>query len=220
MKKWIYLLTLVILLLIPARGPVEAIDSGQWSYALLDDDSAKITAYNGWDTNIVIPSSLDGHPVSVIGERVFYESSLTSVDIPEGIIAIGDDAFNRCRNLASVTLPKGLKYIADGAFYDTALTAIEIPEDVTMIGFLAFSSCENLKSVTFPESLTYMDEDTFHDTNLTSANVIAGSYAETWAQQNNIPYSYYLVGQEITEEEYNSGWQTLVGHEVYNGYLN
>ena len=218
MKQWIYLL-LLLLLLIPVRSSVEAIDLGQWSYSLLDDGSVKITAYNGTETEVVIPSSLDGYPVTVIGERVFYESSLTKVVIPDGVVAIGDDAFNRCRNLASVTLPKGLKYIADGAFYDTALTAVEIPEDVTMIGFMAFSFCENLTSVTFPESLTYMDEDTFHDTGLTSANVIAGSYAETWAKENGIPYSYYAVGQEITEEEYNSGWQTLTGHEVYKGYL-
>ncbi len=71
MKKWIYLPLLLLLLLIPARSSVEAIDSGEWSYTLLDDGSAKITAYYGWDTNITIPSTLDGHPVSVIGEKVF-----------------------------------------------------------------------------------------------------------------------------------------------------
>ena len=54
--------------------------SGDYAYALLDDGTVEITSYGGADTEIVIPDTLDGKPVTAIGERAFYYSlSLTSV---------------------------------------------------------------------------------------------------------------------------------------------
>lgn len=43
--------------------------SGDYAYALLDDGTVEITSYGGADTEIVIPDTLDGKPVTAIGER-------------------------------------------------------------------------------------------------------------------------------------------------------
>ena len=174
MKKWIYLLTLVVLLLIPARGPVEAIDSGEWSYTILDDGSAKITDYSGEEANLVIPSSLDGHPVSVIGEKVFYESSLTSVEIPEGITVIGDEAFAACSNLTRITLPESITYIAEGAFSSTGLTYVSLPSNLKVIDKEAFSLCYSLQNITLPESLRAIGERAFGNTGLLYIDIPEG----------------------------------------------
>ena len=57
--------------------------SGDYAYALLDDGTVEITSYGGADTEIVIPDTLDGKPVTAIGERAFYYSlSLTSSPSP------------------------------------------------------------------------------------------------------------------------------------------
>lgn len=45
--------------------------SGDYAYALLDDGTVEITSYGGADTEIVIPDTLDGKPVTAIGERAF-----------------------------------------------------------------------------------------------------------------------------------------------------
>ena len=68
--------------------------------------------------------------------------SVTSVIIPDTIIAIGDDAFDGCSSLTSITIPNGVTSIGDDAFsYCRSLTSITIPNSVTNIGENAFEGC-------------------------------------------------------------------------------
>jgi hypothetical protein len=44
-----------------------------------------------------IPPSIDGIPVTAIGEQAFYHySSLTGITLPDSVTAIGDGAFRDC----------------------------------------------------------------------------------------------------------------------------
>ena len=70
--------------------------------------------------------------------------SLTSVELPEGIVWIGDNAFNACP-FTSIQLPESLEGIGERAFANTALTSVTIPEN-TGIGEAAFSNCRSLRS--------------------------------------------------------------------------
>lgn len=70
----------------------------------------------------------------------------TSV-IPQGVISIGDDAFEGC-DIASVTLPEGVTFIGRSAFSEClALTSVSLPESLTSVGDGAFWGCNNLKDV-------------------------------------------------------------------------
>ena len=81
--------------------------------------------------------------------------SVTSVIIPDTIIAIGDDAFDGCSSLTSITIPNGVTSIGDDAFDGcSSLTSIIIPNGVTTIGEFAFGECSSLKSITIPKSVT------------------------------------------------------------------
>ncbi len=73
--------------------------SGDFSYEV-NDDEAKITAYSGSDTAVVIPSEIDDNPVTVIGNKAFKNNtSITSLTIPETVTRIAAGAFNGCSNL-------------------------------------------------------------------------------------------------------------------------
>lgn len=61
-----------------------------------------ITKYNGTDTVVVIPSKINGTPVTTIGNAAFRDSSVTSVTIPASVTEIGSNAFADCTNLTSV----------------------------------------------------------------------------------------------------------------------
>ena len=73
------------------------------------------------------------------------KDSVKTVVIEDGVTSIGDSAFFRCSQLASIEIPSSVKSIGDYAFYDcTGLTSITIPKSVTSIGNYAFYGCDKL----------------------------------------------------------------------------
>ena len=58
-----------------------------------DDDSVEIQEYTGMDTEVTVPSEIDGHKVTSIGGVFFCCKSLKEVTIPKNITEIADHAF-------------------------------------------------------------------------------------------------------------------------------
>ena len=148
--------------------------SGDYYYILLYDGTAKITGYTGSDTDITIPSQIDGYTVTSIGDRAFEDcTSLTSITIPDSVTTIGGLAFESCIRLTSITIPDSVTIIGEFAFSDcTSLTNITIPDSVTTIGEKAFSSCESLTNITIPDSVTTIGYCAFYScTSLTSITI-------------------------------------------------
>ena len=114
--------------------------------------------------------SLISHPSSVkrvvlgegvvdIGDRAFdYCSSLTSIHIPESVTSIGDWTFVNCHSLKSIYIPESVTRIKGRAFYGCkSLTSIYIPESVTSIEVNLLVDCQSLKSMHIPKSVTRIE---------------------------------------------------------------
>ena len=138
--------------------------SGSFEYDVLDDGTAGITKYidNGSKT-VTIPSTIDGYKVTEIGDDAFEGcTGLTSVTIPSSVKRIKYYAFEGCTGLTSVTIPSSVTEIGDSAFAGcTGLKSVTIPNSVTEIGNIAFEGCTSLKSVTIPSSVTEIGIDAF-----------------------------------------------------------
>jgi hypothetical protein len=185
----------VLLALFMAVGVAEEekIDaSGQWKY-VLEDGGATITGYVDEPSgDLTIPSELDGYLVTAIGAGAFewfgIDDSLAII-IPKGVTSIGSSAFSYCESTTSVTIPDSVTKIGESAFYYCfALTDMTIPGSVTSIGDGAFEGCVSLTSMTIPNSVTTIGEDAFAGCKELTLNVVAGSYTEQYARENNIPY--------------------------------
>ncbi len=98
------------------------------------------------DTELVIPSTYQGLPVTGIDVRAFEScTSLTSVIIPNSVTIISNNAFEFCTSLTNVLIPNSVNTIGSGAFYAcSSLTSIVIPESVNVIGTYAFQECSSL----------------------------------------------------------------------------
>lgn len=82
----------------------------------LEGENAVITGYEGNATLLTIPSTLDGHPVTSIGERAFEGASVGAVVVPDGVQSIGWFAFYNCQSLVNVTLPQSVSSIGYAVF--------------------------------------------------------------------------------------------------------
>jgi hypothetical protein len=143
----------LLLLLLPLPAVVQAQD---YTYTTNDDNTITITEYTGSGGAVTIPDTINGLPVTSIGNAAFaYCSSLTNVTIPDSVTNIGYEAFYRCISLSSVTIPNSVTGIGDYVFcYCHSLTNVTIGTNVTSIGTLAFNGCWSLINVTIPNSVT------------------------------------------------------------------
>ncbi|MBM6871433.1 leucine-rich repeat protein [Pseudoflavonifractor phocaeensis] len=134
---------------------------------------------------VTIPES-----VTKIGMKAYSGcTSLDNVILPTGVTVIDKDAFSGCTSLTSVIIPEGVTKIGPSAFSGcTSLAGVDIPEGVTEIDTGAFSGCTSLTSVTIPASVTQIGPCAFLWCKNLTVHAPAGSYAQQYAQRNNIRF--------------------------------
>ena len=97
----------------------------------VNGDSVTITRYTGDAEELIIPNTIEGKPVTEIGERALEgQPDIVSVEIPSGVTKIGYHAFTSDRGLETITIAATVTEIDEGAFHEcTALNAINFEGD-------------------------------------------------------------------------------------------
>ena len=107
-----------------------------------------LLGYNGVAPSVVVVPT----GVTVIGDYAFaQQSSITSIQLPNTVIAINDGAFNSCSNLVSASMQSVLR-IGNSAFGGARLTSLDLP-NATEIGVFAFDR-NNLSNISIPSVVT------------------------------------------------------------------
>lgn len=83
-----------------------------------NSDSYYVVGYfDNIGSNLVIPSTYDGKPVTTIEQNAFKGcTTLKSVVIQQGVKQIGYGAFDGCSNLTSVVVPVSITFMDNNAF--------------------------------------------------------------------------------------------------------
>lgn len=125
--------------LLRASRVMPAVAQAQFNYTT-NNGTITITGYTGSERAVVIPSTVNGLPVT----------------------GIGNSAFLACTNMMTVVVPAGITTIGCGAFEScSSLTNITIPASVNRILYAAFYHCPNLTAVYFMGNAPALDWDLF-----------------------------------------------------------
>jgi hypothetical protein len=97
----------------------------------------------------------DDNRLLIINDTVnsFAPAGTTRCEIPQGVVAIGNDAFRPCSKLQEIIIPSSVQSFGIRAFWGVSIPSINIPEGVQELPLGLFIDCYQLKSVILPESL-------------------------------------------------------------------
>ena len=175
----------------------EPTDLKYFTYKTNVDGTYSLTSYIGTDTDIVLPSEINGKSVTRIDNQ-FHNAyltgklRLTSIAIPYTITSIGKNALQGNRFI-TVDIPSSVKIIETWAFADNLIEYVTLPESITTIGMYAFG-CNRLKTITVPKNVTYIGDIFVGNTsNLREIN-LPESLRSLVENNPKTVYNYYISG--------------------------
>ena len=116
-------------------------------------------------------------------------TGLKAIQLPEKITQIEECTFSSCESLERISIPYGVTDIGKYAFSSCInLSEVNIPGSVAKIGSGTFAFCDKLTEITIPDSVTELGEYIFPDSNKPIIKGKAGSAAQFYAEENNIPF--------------------------------
>jgi hypothetical protein len=103
------------------------------------------------------------YKVTQIGQDAFENCTrLQSITMPDTVESIGIGAFYNCTNLKKINFSNSIKSIDNFAFINcSSLTEIVLPKSVKSIGSEVFVGCTNLKNILIPSSVEIIDDYAF-----------------------------------------------------------
>ena len=218
LKKTITVFIVAVLLMLSvSTGFAETIYYyNGYFYSYINNDTVALKGWEKDQTSLAIPDTLNNRAVITIPDRAFYaDSDITGIDFsnahhlqnigiyafaycfslsgklvfPENVTFIGDSAFANCVSVSEVVIQSDLENISLQSFdHCESLNRVELNGAVQKIDDYAFANCPELEYVFIPSSVTEISPTAFdNDTNLEIYG-FADSYAQTYAQEHNIPF--------------------------------
>lgn len=151
--------------------------------------------------------------VSALGDEVFTNSALAEIEFAanSSLTALGNNVFSNT-DLVNVTLPAGLRVLGNSVFRNcTLLESAVLPEGLTTMGDATFYGCSALTSVSLPSTLHTMGTETFYGcSGLTRITFAANSQIET------LSYDTFSGCTSLEEIELPASLTEIAGKDTEN----
>ena len=138
--------------------------------------------------------------------------NLKRIILPEGLRKINPYTFLSCENLVEINIPSTVKEIESYAFSNCAsLENIDILDGVEKIGSYAFAQCEKLQYINIPNSVKEIGNNLVYNNLITKIVCNKNSYAEKYANENNIEVQYIDDNNQYLRVYYHNlaGWSDV-----------
>ena len=149
------------------------------------DGEIEIWGYRGTATELAIPATIEGKPVTKINGFAFSGNATIKVlVIPDSVVELESYALYNCTALEKVTLGKGITQVADSLFSECGqLREVIFEGEITSLGEWAFFQCVSLESITLTNALTEIKSYAFWGCSAFTDVYFYGS-EEQWQQVN------------------------------------
>ncbi|MGN1482132.1 leucine-rich repeat protein [Porcipelethomonas sp.] len=150
-------------------------EDGTYEYTVAENDDgsqyAVLETYLGNDTDVEIPSEIDGIKVQEIGDYTYYEKdNIKTIFVPASVEDFGLFSFYGCTSLTEFKVDDNneIYKAVDGILFGKddlvifccppgkKLTSYTVPDTVVAIASSAFAVCQELESIELPDSLKYI----------------------------------------------------------------
>ena len=124
--------------------------------------------YKNLSGTVTIPATVRGDltdfTVIAIGDSAFTKAkNITQVDLSAtSITTIGKSAFNTCTKLSNVNFPPSVTSLGNDAFYYCLkLATLNLPDDLQTVGAQCFMYCHSLIALRIPDKVTKIKMNAF-----------------------------------------------------------
>lgn len=163
----------------------------------------------------------DDNPYLMLWETSFWcdgghVAEITRVSINNNCKIIGCQAFSNISSLTSVEIPEGVIVISCDAFWGAGISEISLPTTLKEIWYGAFCGCRNLTSITIPEGVVFIDENAFYSCNSLDKLIIPSSvkYLGFNVVERGQPTNVYINSADVYNATYiDWGWQQEYGYQ-------
>lgn len=156
--------------------------------------------------------------VTSVGDCAFLGMDrLTSAVLASSVKRVGDWAFSGCFELALLDLGK-VEEIGQNAFERCrALSSVRLPKTLGALGYRAFYGCSSLVNITVPEGVIAMETSVFaYCTSLQSATILAGiTELPSWTFYNCERLTQVTMAPTIENVGYEAFYDCVVEQPDY-----
>ena len=129
------------------------------------ENEATVLANNYQKSSYTIPATItvngNKYTVTKIGYEAFRKcKNLTSITLPNTIKRIHEYAFETCSGLKSINIPNSVEQIDSWSFNGTSITTVRLPNSIKDIDF-AFNGCKSLTTVILPNTTFTLSDSSF-----------------------------------------------------------
>ncbi|MDE7082374.1 MAG: leucine-rich repeat domain-containing protein [Clostridia bacterium] len=150
---------------------------GDYKFTVSETENV-LFKYTGEGGALNLPVLESGEEYRINNSVFRYDDRILSVNVPDCVTAIGENAFFECTNLKIVSGCKGLLTVGNKAFAGCInLESVELVK-VEEIGNFAFSGCAALNAVALPQSVNKIGTAAFDGT----ANLTYAGTLEEWLE--------------------------------------
>ena len=144
------------------------------SLKTINNVPADLTDINEWcfESTALESVDLSKTNVTIMKDGVFFNNkSLTSIQLPNNLKYVWNNAFNGCTSLNEIVMPSTVEAIYNYVFAGcTSLSSVTLNEGCTTLGDHVFKDCP-FTSIIFPRTLSSIREYAFEGSGLTSADL-------------------------------------------------